>query len=87
MKYLEASIKSIGEEICGGNDEIAPYVRGGRSGCDFCPYRPVCGYDAQFMAKERELTPLKHSDAMAKILEKTGYGKNRKKPTEEGGEH
>ena len=44
-KYADGKAKELGDEILKGNVEIAPYELGKRTGCDYCPYHGICGFD------------------------------------------
>lgn len=44
-KYVNHKIKTIGKEIYQGNIEINPYTLKDKTGCDYCPYHTVCGFD------------------------------------------
>lgn len=43
--YVNEMIGKLGKGMLSGNVEAAPYELAGRTGCDYCPYQPVCGYD------------------------------------------
>ncbi len=43
--YVKQKIHVIKEQIEQGEVDIAPYELGQRNGCEYCPYRPVCGFD------------------------------------------
>jgi ATP-dependent helicase/nuclease subunit B len=50
-------------EILTGQIAISPYKQAKSSGCDFCPYRPVCFFDIQLSGNHyRRLPPLKGQD-------------------------
>lgn len=36
----------LGNKICNGDVEARPYKRNDKTGCTFCPYKAVCGFDA-----------------------------------------
>lgn len=43
--YVRNTIRRMGAEILNGNTEIAPYRKGAETGCDYCEFREVCGFD------------------------------------------
>lgn len=45
--YTGEQTKRIGTEIVNGNISISPYEMGTKTGCDFCPYQGICGFDEQ----------------------------------------
>ena len=44
-RYADGKAKKLGAEILGGNVDISPYELDGRTGCDYCPYHGICGFD------------------------------------------
>ena len=45
--YVREKIKETGKKIFAGDISVHPYALDGRSGCDYCPYHTVCGFDAR----------------------------------------
>lgn len=45
--YVREKIKETGKKIFAGDISIHPYSLDGKSGCDYCPYHTVCGFDAR----------------------------------------
>ncbi len=45
QKFAERKMKEIGNEILEGKIEAVPYKKGDRTGCGFCAYKGVCGFD------------------------------------------
>ena len=45
--YVKETMTKAGRRILGGDVAAAPYELDGRSGCDYCPYHMVCGFDAR----------------------------------------
>ena len=43
--YANEKAKKLGTEILKGNVDIAPYEMEKHTGCDYCPYHGVCGFD------------------------------------------
>ena len=57
-EYVNHHIVKTGREIYAGNVKIAPFEEGNASGCDYCPYKAVCGFDAKingFEVKKNEM--------------------------------
>lgn len=46
-EYVNHSIVRAGNEIYKGNVQVAPFVEGQASSCDYCPYKAVCGFDGK----------------------------------------
>ena len=51
-EYVNHHIKEAGNEIYQGNIEVKPFVQGQSSGCDYCPYKAVCGFDVKIPGYE-----------------------------------
>lgn len=59
--YVTDKIKEIGREILDGNVAVNPYERKGRTSCDYCPYKGICGFDGRIPGYE-----YRYLDAMKK---------------------
>jgi len=46
-EYVNHSIVRTGNAIYGGDVSVAPFTDGTTSGCDYCPYKAVCGFDVK----------------------------------------
>jgi ATP-dependent helicase/nuclease subunit B len=45
VNYVNHTVTAMGKEIAAGEIAINPYEYQGRSGCDYCEFAPVCGFD------------------------------------------
>lgn len=45
LAYAREKEQEIREDIRSGQVSAAPYELGGATGCDYCPYRDICGFD------------------------------------------
>ena len=43
--YVKSVVKKTGEDMVKGRIDIAPYKKGKMTGCTYCPYHEVCGFD------------------------------------------
>lgn len=43
--YTKRKTKQLKEEILEGNVKKEPYELGMNTGCDYCPYHSICGFD------------------------------------------
>ncbi|MCI8327820.1 MAG: helicase-exonuclease AddAB subunit AddB [Lachnospiraceae bacterium] len=43
--YVQEKIRELGNGMMGGNTAVNPYLQDKKSGCDYCGYRSVCGFD------------------------------------------
>lgn len=56
LKYSEALVKDIGNEMAKGNIEISPYKYGDENPCKYCPYGVVCDFENSSREKLRNIT-------------------------------
>lgn len=67
-KYVNYKIKDIGQKIFDGEISARPYQLGDSTGCDYCPYHGVCGFDGSVPGWEyRKLENIKDD---AEIMER-----------------
>lgn len=48
LEYAKEKERSLKDEMYEGEVRAAPYELGGSSGCDYCPYHDICGFDPRF---------------------------------------
>lgn len=66
--HVNKTVRRIGTEILDGNVAINPYERGSQTGCDYCPYQGICGFDRKIPGYGyRRLDSIKAQDIWAKI--------------------
>ncbi len=46
-KYMKKTLAQIGREIMEGKTDIYPYRKGNRTGCDYCEFKSICGFDTE----------------------------------------
>ena len=52
QKRVKSEAIRLGKKICKGDIEVSPYKRNDRTGCTYCPYRAVCGFDVSLSGYE-----------------------------------
>ncbi len=68
--FVNEKMRDIGRRILSGETDAEPYERKGRTACDYCTYREVCGFDAKVPGtKFRRLREYKPEDIWKKIGE------------------
>lgn len=45
--YVNRILVDTGKKILAGDVAVQPYMLDNRTGCDYCPYHTVCGFDAR----------------------------------------
>ena len=69
-QFAERKTKEIGERILQGEVEVSPYVMGDRTGCSFCPYKGICGFDEKIPGYEyRNLGKISKEEALESMRE------------------
>ena len=69
-EFANRQVRKVGKQILEGQAEVAPYQLGNDTGCKFCPYHAVCGFDEKIPGYEyRELEKLEAEDAMNRMRE------------------
>lgn len=67
-EYVNTIIKRTGQKILDGDVSMKPYQLDNRTGCDYCPYHTICGFDARLPGYEYHR--LEKFDKDSTILEK-----------------
>ena len=66
--FVNTKIHTIGQSIYRGDIQVNPYQLKDKSGCDYCPYRGICGFDGKVPGYGyRRLPEMKEKD---EIIEK-----------------
>lgn len=67
-RFVRERMKEFGSRIMAGDLAVNPYTRGGKTGCDYCPYGAVCGFDKKTPGYEyRRLTDLEVQEIWDKV--------------------
>lgn len=60
MEFAGERVRKAASEMLSGDIRVEPFELNGRTGCDYCPYRSVCGFDVKVAGysyrKEEKLT-------------------------------
>ena len=51
-EHVNATVRKIGTEILAGKVAVNPYEKGTQTGCDYCPYQGICGFDGKIPGYE-----------------------------------
>lgn len=46
-RFVNQKIREIGKDIYRGNIAVSPYRMKEKTGCDYCPYHSICGFDGK----------------------------------------
>lgn len=66
--FARKQMQKSGTSILEGDVAIAPYQMDGRTGCDYCPYHAICGFEEKIPGyKYRKLEKLDKEEAIIKM--------------------
>ena len=68
--YVNEKMMEIGHRIKQGEIQKKPYKNGEKTGCTYCPYKGVCGFDANVPGYCYDKVVLSEEEAMSKIVSK-----------------
>ena len=67
-EYAKKQMKQIGTRILEGETEVSPYELGTMTGCSYCPYKAICGFEEKIPGYEyRRLQKLKKDEVLMKM--------------------
>lgn len=66
LSFAEKKRESLRTQICNGKVDIRPYRQGQKTGCDYCIYQHICGFDIRLTGYEyRNIRKLSREEALA----------------------
>jgi ATP-dependent helicase/nuclease subunit B len=75
MEYAETKVEQLHREILEGNVKAMPYRMGEKTGCDYCKYKQICGFDTRIDGYEyKDIHALSDEEAIA-AMKKELYAK------------
>ena len=74
-KYVTKKIKTLGSQILQGEIGKEPYAYGTETGCDYCAYRSVCGFNERIPGYEKKrLHDMTKEEALQKMQQEEQEG-------------
>ncbi|MBP5265991.1 MAG: PD-(D/E)XK nuclease family protein, partial [Lachnospiraceae bacterium] len=68
--YVEKKVTELGNRIASGDIAAEPYCKKSRTGCDYCEYHSICGFDPRLEGYAyRRLMDYKDAEAYEKMRE------------------
>lgn len=75
LEYTKEKEAELKVQMAQGDAAAAPYELGGSTGCDYCAYRSICGFDARLDGYEyRKLEKYSREEVMEQIRQELGKG-------------
>lgn len=69
-KYTRQTMHQIEERMRKGEVQASPYEMGTQTGCDYCRFRDICGFDAKIEGNDfRRLMKMKPDEVLQKMKE------------------
>ena len=69
QKYAKKIIKEISSEILDGNIDIKPYYLNKKTGCDYCEYKSICGFNINNKGNEYNYIHSYDKDYLLDLIE------------------
>ena len=66
--YINITIKQIAKEILNGNIEIRPYNKKGKTPCEYCEYKMICGFNPKYKDNRYNYIEQKSKDDIIKKM-------------------
>lgn len=66
--FVNRKMREIGEKIRQGDMEKKPYKKAETTGCTYCPYQGVCGFDLSIEGYDFNGITISNEEAMKKIM-------------------
>ena len=64
-EFTNRQVRNVGKQILEGKADISPYKMDQRTGCSYCPYQAICGFDEKIEGYAyRDLKKLEADEAM-----------------------
>ncbi len=74
-RYVQRSLQKTGNSILEGKIEAEPYRLAKETGCDYCPYHSICGFDPHMKGfSYRKLKAMKPDEVLEHMKEETAEG-------------
>ena len=68
--YIYKTIKQISNEILNGKIDLKPYNKSGKTPCDYCSYKAICGFDTRICGNNYNYIDKKTKDDIITMMKK-----------------
>lgn len=69
--YIDITIKQIAKEIFSGKIDLKPYNKKGKTPCEYCEYRTICGFNPRFNGNKYNYIDKKSKDDIILLMKKS----------------
>lgn len=74
--YIDFIIKQIAKEILSGKIDLKPYYKNGKTPCEYCEYKPICGFNTKQTNNNYNYIDKKSKDDIIKKMKGQTNGRN-----------
>lgn len=74
QEYIDFIIKQIAKEILSGRIDLKPYNKNGKTPCEYCEYKAICGFNAKQNNNEYHYIDKKTKDDIINKMKKKTKG-------------
>ncbi len=71
QKYIDITIKQISKEIYSGSIELKPYNKKGKTPCEYCEFKTICGFDVRLNGNKYNYIDQKSKDEIILKMKKS----------------
>ena len=66
--YIDKTIKDISKEILSGKIDLKPYNKKGKTPCEYCSYKSICGFNTKQNGNQYNYIDKKSKDDLIKMM-------------------
>ena len=66
--YIDKTIKDISKEILSGKIDLKPYNKKGKTPCEYCSYKSICGFNTKQNGNKYNYIDKKSKDDLIKLM-------------------
>ena len=66
--YIDKTIKDISKEILSGKIDLKPYNKKGKTACEYCSYKSICGFNTKQNGNQYNYIDKKSKDDLIKMM-------------------
>ncbi len=70
--YIDVTIKQIAKEIFDGKIDIKPYYKNGKTPCQYCQYKTICGFNTKQKGNTYQYIEKKSKDEILSKIKDLG---------------
>ena len=72
QQYINKIVKQISKEILSGNIDLKPYNKKGKTPCEYCEYKSICGFNTRLCKNDYNYIDKKSKDEILNKMKTLG---------------